>query len=359
MLQEVAAFHVGTYARAGGEGLQRLSLGWAGERAGTASTSVEQTLGSSYPEARNASFGVYSKRFDLHYLVDEQKDGAVTVLREDASGWERLARVRTHGADPCYVALDRDERWLAVANYASGSIALFGLGRDSGIPVEPPLVCQHSGRGPHAERQEGPHAHCAIFSPDGAWLYHVDLGTDQILAFRFDGDVGLTGENRVAASLPPGSGPRHLVFHPRRALAFLVSELASCLTIFDLGQGRLSARQSLSTLPDMFRGESLGGHISLNAAGDRIYVSNRGHDSIAVFALDDAGRASLVQHVPCGGASPRFFLLLEAEQRLLVANEQGHSLTALEIARDGRLAAPSAKLPIRAPAFIFRSSERR
>jgi 6-phosphogluconolactonase (cycloisomerase 2 family) len=338
----VLQLHVGTYARAGGVGLYPLA-GEAMDR---------WTLGEADERAPNASFGTYSARLGLYYLLDERTEGALGVFRRSASGWEPLARVPTHGAEPCYVALDQDEAWLAVANYGSGCVALFRLDADTGLPGEPPKLLLNHGHGPVPDRQAGPHAHCALFSPDGKWLYHVDLGTDEVLAWPFDAAQGVTDERVIAYAAPAGTGPRHLVLHPRLPLAYLISELASTLTVLGLGDGSLSARQSISTLPVGFSGESLGGHLTINANGDRIYVSNRGHDSVAVFAADESGHLSLIQHVPSGGASPRLILLLEAERHLIVANEEGDSVTTFQIAIDGTLA-QRAEIAVPGAAFLL------
>jgi 6-phosphogluconolactonase len=332
--------HVGTYADAGGTGLYPLAC-----------ASGEWTLGEAYRPAPNASFGVCSVRFGLHYLVDEREEGALRVLRRAGGAWQPLARLPTQGSQPCHVALSPDEAWLAVANYGSGSVALFPLDPQTGLPGDPVVRANH-GRGPVTDRQDGPHAHCAAFAPDGKWLYQTDLGADEVLAFGFDRTRGPSGERKVALAAPAGSGPRHLLFHPHRPLALLVSELASDLTVLDVGDGALSVRQSVSTLPAGYRGESLGGHLAINAAGDRVYVSNRGHDSIAVFALDDGGEVSLLQHVSAGGASPRFFLLCEARGLMLAANEEGNSVTLFAIMADGTLAQRGG-IDVPAPAFLF------
>jgi 6-phosphogluconolactonase len=331
---------VGTYARAGDGGLYPLYPNADGA----------WELGEPSPCAPNASFGAYSRRFGFHYLVDEREQGALLVLRREAI-WQPLARLPTHGALPCYAALSPDEAWLAISNYGSGSVVLFRLDADTGLAGDPAVVHENAGHGPVADRQDAPHAHCAVFSPDGKWLYQTDLGTDQVLAFPFDAQCG-PGDRRVAFEAPPGSGPRHLVFHPEKAIAFLVSELASTLTVFDVEQGALAQRQCLSTLPGGFDADSLGGHVAINAAGDRVYVTNRGHDSIATFALGEDAHLTLLGHVPSGGASPRFLLLLDAERRMLVANEEGNNITLFDIAPDG---APvqSGEVPVPAPAFVF------
>lgn len=329
---------VGTYARNGGAGLCPLYPGADGWSPGPA-----------YAGAQNASFGTYSGRHGLLYLVDED-DATIAAFRYAGDAWDCLARLPAGGEQPCYVALDADETCLAVANYGSGSVALFGLDPETGLPLTPLAIRPNSGKGPVAERQEGPHAHCACFSPDRRWLYHVDLGTDEILAHPFDADRLSLGEARLAYPAPAGSGPRHLVFHPARPLALLASELASTLTFLEVGDGRLKARATVRTLPDSFQGESLVGHVSLGDAGRRVYVTNRGHDSIAVFAWKPDG-LHLLQHIDSRGASPRAFALLEAERRLIVANEEAGSVAIFAVEADGRLVESGPTLSV--PGAVF------
>jgi 6-phosphogluconolactonase len=333
--------HVGSYARAGGEGLYPL---WRDRDA--------WHLGTAEPAIRNASFGVYSSRFRCHYLVDEQAEGSVGAWRRSSGGWEALARAGTQGDRPCHVALGLDDRVLAVANYGSGSVALFQLDPDTGTPMAPASVLTDQGHGPDVERQEAPHAHCAAFLRNQ--LFHVDLGTDQVLTVSLGDDCVPVAEPSIAYQAPPGTGPRQLVFHPRRPLALLLGELASTLTVLEVAGSRLSARQSYSTLPAEFSGDSLGGHLGLNAARNRVYATNRGHDSIAVFRLDASGDLELIQHVPSGGASPRFFLLIEEADLLVLANEAQGNVTAFAVAPDGCLIPQGPIAAVPGAAFLFR-----
>jgi 6-phosphogluconolactonase (cycloisomerase 2 family) len=326
---------VGTYAGGGGGGVYALADGW--------------TLGAVYPAAPNASYGAYSPRFGLHYLVDEREEGAIGVHRYGASGWRLLAGVAVGGAAPCHVALDHAQTLLAIANYASGSVSLFRLDA-AGLPVAPPDIHVNTGSGPNPARQEGPHAHWVGFSSDDRWLYQTDLGTDRILAHPVED--GRLGPVRTAYVAPPGSGPRHLLLHPRHpGRAYLVSELASTLTLLDRTEHTFAARTTCSTLPTDWHGASIVAHIAANRAGDRLYVSNRGHDSIAVFALGADGTPTLIQHAPAGGTYPRFFLL--HGDRMVIANEKAQTVTVLAIAADGRLDPTDIKLPVPGAAYVF------
>jgi 6-phosphogluconolactonase len=334
----------GTYRGGGGQGFHPL---WPGEGAAW-------HVGSAYTPAPNASFSVYSARHGLHYIVDEDAVGRVGVHRHRAGGWETLASVETGGSAPCHVALNHAETLLAVANYMSGSVSLIRLDPRSGLPVGAAQTNANDGSGPNAERQEGPHAHWVGFSPDGRWLYQTDLGTDEVLAFTIDA-AGRLEPPFVAYAAPPGSGPRHLVLHPHLAKrVYLVSEMASTLTMLDRADdGTFTNPVIRSTLPEGWRGHSIVAHVAINAARNRLYVSNRGHDSIAVFALDADGVPTLLEHVGTGGEYPRFFLLLEDRRVIVVAHEKSQTVTTLAIDADGRLSATGVDLAIPGVAYVL------
>jgi len=336
---------VGAYSRGGASGLHTLVRDANGWR-----------LDGVYQGARDASFGAQSAKFGQFYLVDEQHNGTLGVFREVDGQCERLALELTRGAAPCHVALSRCERWAAVANYGSGSVALFQLAPEDGLPMGPAAVLEHQGRGPDPERQNGPHAHCTAFAPDGRWLYHTDLGADLVLATRFDPDRG-PFETAPVFEARPGSGPRHLLLIPDQPLALLLCELASTLTLLRRNGGAFEAIQTLSTLPVDFEGESLGGHLTINAAADRIYVSNRGHDSIAVFDLNAGGELKLRQHIASGGASPRHCLLIEAQRLLLVAHERDGRITAFSVDEEGGLSTLGQVAEVPGAAFLLREQE--
>lgn len=340
----VPVLAVGTYAGGGGQGVHPL---WPGDGEGW-------RVGNGYSDAPNASFSVHLARHALHYIVDEGAVGRVGVFRHTTDGWDKLASVETGGSAPCHVALNPAGTLLAVANYASGSVSVVRLDPRSGLPEGPVHVRANRGSGPNVERQEGPHAHWVGFSPDGRWLYQTDLGTDAVLAFAIDA-AGAVGEPRIAYAAPPGSGPRHLLLHPHlQARSYLVSELASTLTTLDRADdGTFGNPRIQSTLPDGWTGESILAHVAINAAGTRLYVSNRGHDSIAVFALDADGVPTVLEHIASGGAYPRFFLLLEDRQTMVVAHEKSQTVTTLAIDQTGRLAPTGVELAIPGVAYVL------
>ncbi len=337
-----AALWVGTYAGGGGEGLYPLGRDPDGYSVGLPELGVH-----------NASFSAYAARFDRHYIVDEHAD-AIGVWRWSDMRWECLARVSAGGRAPCHIALDRSQSCIAVANYTSGSVALYRLDPANGLPIGEPVVHEASGSGPDAERQQSPHAHWVGFSLENRWLYATDLGADVIRAFAFDVEHGTLAAPTAACVAPPGSGPRHLLLHPRHPrTAYLACELTNRLIVLDIEGPVLRPRKTLRTLPVDAVGHSIVAHIAANAAGDRLYVSNRGDDSIAVFALDTAGDAVLLQHVPSGGASPRFFHLIEDEQVMVVAHERDHRVTQLAIRLDGTLAPSGSGVTVPGAAYIL------
>ncbi|MGY2735988.1 lactonase family protein [Sphingomonas sp. UYP23] len=334
---------IGTYRGGGGAGIAALCRREAGS----------WQLGDTYAAAPNASFSVYAARHGLHYIVDEVEAARIGVHRHADQHWSQLASVDIKGAAPCHVALDPTETLLAVANYASGSVSLLRLDRDTGLPTGAVQVSANHGSGPNPARQEAPHAHWVGFSRDGRWLYQTDLGTDEILAFAVD-PAGTLQPPQHAYRAAPGSGPRHLLLHPRlERCAYLIGELDNRLSVLDRNDPGFMLRVSVSTLPEGWHGESILAHVAINHACDRLYVSNRGHDSIAVFALDESGLPTLLDHAATGGASPRHFLLLEEARCVIVAHEKAQTVTTLAVEPDGRLQASGASIAVPGAAYVF------
>ncbi len=255
----------GGYADAGAAGLYPLVLECG-------------TLSSGAPVAgiANVSAGVRVAGTARWFVVDERA-GRVLLVDGDAD-WQVIASNSSGGAGPCHLALAASGEALAVANYDSGDVAVLAID-GAGLPL---LLDSHreAGSGPDAERQEGPHAHWVGYGHDGR-LYATDLGTDRVLAFAPDDP----GHATAVFAAPPDSGPRQIVFHPVHTRGYLVSELASTLTVLDCSAARWVAMATLSTLPDRAEEKNLGGAIAINDVGTRVYVSNRGHDSIATFAI--------------------------------------------------------------------------
>lgn len=334
-------FYVGTY---GDAGVQMVSYSTAYDK---------WTMGKADKTIVNASFGVYSPKFKRHYLVNEQENGLVGCYQVSSSGkWAKKGEVSSHGKSPCYLALSTDNAYLAVANYGSGNIAVYKLD-SAGLPLEPAITKENSGSGPNAERQEGPHAHWVKFSADQKFIYSIDLGTDEVIGYPFDAATGAVGDKFVAFKCEPGFGPRHMVIHPSGQVAHLLGELANAVvTLRPQGDGTFAGTQWTKTLPDDFTGTSQAGHISYNADSNMLYVSNRGHNSIAVFGLDASGRLAPMQIAPSGGDWPRFFQILNGWDRLIVAHQNSNDLTIQTQYTNGTLHPSNQTLSIAKPVFV-------
>lgn len=277
----------------------------------------------------------------LEWAVDTPGGRLALFRRKDGGrlvgvdrGWRSLGTTATGGTEPVHLAIDRSGRLAAVADYGAGSVSLHRI--DRGVPG-PAQIVRHEGRGPNVARQAGPHAHWVGFGRDGRWLYAVDLGADAVFAHRIE--RGALVDTRIAYQAPPGSGPRHIAWHPTRPVAYLASELVSGVTTLRIApDGTLIALDRQSTLPDGTPGHA--GHVAVDPRGRCLYVSNRGPNTIAMFALDDPLRPRLVQQAACGGDWPRFFLLRPAAGDMLVANERSGAMAVLPVGVDGRLGPP-------------------
>ena len=298
---------VGTYAPAGDPGIVAVAtdgdrLAGIGELAGI----------------ENPSFVLPHSDGTYAYAVSEIEDGVVHALRVDRDGGAVVLTDlggRASGGDhPCHLAIDASGRWLAAANYGTGTVALFPIRGDGTLDAATAVV-RHEGSGPRHDRQEGPHAHSSAFTPGGRHLLVADLGIDRVVVYRVDcGSLNRIGELGSAS----GAGPRHLAFHPDGRHVFVVNELDSTLTACRWEAGSLRHLQTTSTLPAETPG-NLAAEVRIAAGGSRVLVSNRGADSIAVFGFDEgAGLEPIASH-PCGGSWPRSFALTPDDRRVLVA----------------------------------------
>lgn len=279
--------------------------------------------------AMNPSFLALSSDGTRLYAVDERETGSVCAFERDPeSGMLRRQNCRpTGGAHPCYLALDPSGRFLLVANYSGGSVAVFPIATDGSI--EPASqVLAHNGRSVNPERQQGPHPHMIAPSPDGRFVYVTDLGLDQIIRYRLDTETGVLVEP-LATVVTPGMGPRHFAFSPDGTSMVVIGELDATLVSFAIGEdGALTAVSSVSTLPEDFTGRQSCAHVLFSPDGRFVYGSNRGHDSIAVSAFDPSTRdLDIVEIVPTGGKEPRNFILDPSGNWLLAANQMSDSIT--------------------------------
>src|SRR5690348_12020896 len=246
-------------------------------------------------ETANPSFLTIAAGRQFLYAVNEvqryqtESSGGVSALAIEPGGRLRLLNeVPSGGADPCYVSLDKTDKYVLVANYTGGSVAVFPVQADGSLGAATAFI-QHKGSGPNRERQEAAHAHWIETSPDNRFAIAADLGMDEVLVYRFDAATGkLTANDPPFAKLEPGSGPRHVAFAPNGKFVYVINELQSTVTAFsyDAGSAVLHSLQTISTLPKDFSGENTAAEIAVHPNGRFLFASNRGHDSIAVFAID-------------------------------------------------------------------------
>jgi 6-phosphogluconolactonase len=262
--------------------------------------------------------------------------GAVSAFAIDAKTGtlKFLNQVPTRGAGPCYVSLDKNGEFVLVANYDSGSIASFPVQSDGSLGTTSGFV-QHSGSGPDKERQEGPHAHWIGTSPDNRFALAVDLGLDQVIVYGFDSSKGVfTPMLSGFAKVKPGAGPRHLAFHPDGKFAYVLSEVESSVTVFSYQPktGTLTSLQTISALPKDFSGHKEAAEIAVHPSGKFLYTSNRGHDSIAVFAIDEKkGTLKSLGQVLTGGKTPRHFAIDPTGAYLLAENQESNNIVVFHI----------------------------
>ena len=338
------ALYVGTYT-SGGTGSEGIYL-YRLDLADGSLTHAGTTAGVADPSYLTLDAG---RRF--LYAVNEleefggERSGAVSAFAvERRTGALRLLNQRaSKGGAPCYVTIAADGRFVLVANYLGGNVAVLPVRRDGRLG-EAVDVEQDAGSGPNRERQEAPHAHFVTLDRANRFAYSCDLGTDKVMLYRFDGRTGALSPNDPAyVALKPGAGPRHLAFHPRGRFAYVLNELDSTVTALahDPARGTLRVLQTVSTLPAGFAAANTGADIHLTPDGRFLYCSNRGHDSLAHFAVNArTGALRPLGHTPTGGRTPRNFVIDPAGRFLLVANQKSDNIVAFRL--DPRTGAPGA-----------------
>jgi len=284
------------------------------------------------------SFLALSPNHHFLYAVSEEQSADGSAVSAFAIGSDGvltfLNRQLTGGHGPCHVSVDPTGRWVFAANYGSGSMAVFPAKPDGSLEPRSDFIQNH-GSGPNHQRQEGPHAHCVVTDLPGQHVFDCDLGLDEVLIYNFDPASGVvTPDDPPFYKSQPGSGPRHLTFHPNGRFAYLLCEMASTLTAldYDPSNGHLSPIQTVPLLPTTFTGHSTAAEVAVHPSGKWVYGSNRGDDSIAVFSCDEqTGRLTLLQHVSSGGKTPRHFEIDATGHFLLAASQDSAIVTVFRL----------------------------
>ncbi len=352
---EPVRFHIGTFPARGSAGIYTATLD-------------PETSALSAPvvaaEVRNANWITWHPRGDVLYSVGERTgeswrtSGEVVAWAPRADGTLAvLNRQSTGMGSPCHLGVNRGGTLLVAANYGEGAVLAFPLGPAGEVgPVA--QTVRHTGSGPNASRQKEPHAHGVTFDPAGGFVFIPDLGIDRLVGYRVSGAAPrIEASSTATAETPPGAGPRHLAFHPDGRFAYSVNELDATITQFswDPAAAALRPVRTVKSLPADATMPNTSAEIAAHPNGRFLYVSNRGHDSIAVFVLDPAtGAPTLLQNEPSGGRAPRGFALDPAGRFLVSANQDTDRIITLRIdPATGRLTPTGHGIDVPAPVCIL------
>jgi len=260
------------------------------------------------------------------------------------------------GDGPCHLIVDHSGKCLLVANYGGGSIAALPINKDGTLQA-PTSSIQHKGKSVVTDRQEGPHAHAIVVDANNKFALAADLGLDKVLVYRFDAEHGeLQPNDPPSASLKPGAGPRHIGLHSSGRFAFINNEIDSTVTAFSYhaDRGTLESLQTLSTLPDDFKGENSTAEIQIHPSGKFVYVSNRGHDSLAIFSIDtQTGKLKALGHQSTGGKTPRGFNISSDGKFILAANQDSDNVVVFKVdSETGKLQPTGAEVKVPKPVCV-------
>lgn len=325
--QETLKFYVGTFTSEGAEGIYL-----CGFNEGT----QEINLLNTFKGIDDPSFLKISPDENYLYVVTranravEPSGGFVVAYKiSDDGSIQFINKQVANGADPCHVDVSADGKFVAIATYGGGTTSLYPVNSDGSLQPASSVIV-NAGSGPDKARQEKPHAHSIKFSPFGNQVFSADLGTDQLNIYYLE-NKKLVQHGQEFMKLAPGSGPRHFDFYPGEKIIYVISELKSTITSFVLKDEKWTEFQTVSALPKNFDGESYCADIHISSDGRFLYGSNRGHNSIAVFKIDDSKKLTNVGFVSVEGNWPRNFTLTPDGKYMLVANQKSGNITVFKI----------------------------
>ncbi|WP_373894781.1 lactonase family protein [Virgibacillus natechei] len=263
----------------------------------------------------------------LYSAIKRKEMGGVAgySINSKTGELETLNNQVVEGAPPCHVSVDSKNRYLVTGNYHKGTVEAYRINNENGTVSPAFSTIKHEGSGPH-ERQEKPHIHYTGFTPDEEYVVVIDLGSDNLITYEINNDT-LTEVNRL--SVKPGSGPRHLEFHPNGKYAYMMTELSSEVIVlaYSSEDGSFKELQYISTIPEDFNDNNQGSAIHVSSDGHFVYAGNRGHDSLAIFNINpDSGELTFVEHTSTGGNWPRDFVLDPTEKFLIASNQNSSNL---------------------------------
>lgn len=335
---------VGTYTKSESEGIYKLTINTE------TGALLHKTL---LVDSNNPSYLAISNDQKYVYAVQENEKGEIVGYKwnEDNTKLIEISRLTTKGMHPCYISLNEDNSLLSIGNYSSGDIAVYKVLKD-GVLHDSIQTRKHLGKGTLLPRQSSPHAHCTKFYKNN-FLYAVDLGIDKVVSYSIkNGDLKTS---KVALKTDDGDGPRHLTFHPTKNISYVTTEFTNSIIVARVNviTGDFNSIQKISMLPTSSSKESFAADIHVSNDGKFLYASNRGHNSIATFSIDNEGKLTLINHISTEGNWPRNFALSKDNKFLLVANQLSNNIVVFK--RDeklGTLTKTQHKIEMSSPVFL-------
>ena len=317
----------------------------------------------SFGGTKSSSYLYVSPKEDYLYAVNSEnlegnsKSHSVASFKIDKKTKELtlINKQSVQGRGACHLSVTSDNKFLMVANYSSGNIAVLPINQDGSLePVSSNI--QHVGSGPDKERQEGPHAHYIQASADDKYVFGIDLGLDKVMNYQLDPSNGKLVENPNQAFLKmdPGVGPRHMIFHPNGKFAYILNELVSSVSVctYDAKTGVFKVVETHPMLPEDFTEFSKAAAIRIHPSGKYLYGSNRGHDSVAVFEIMKDGKIKLIQSYQEGIEWPRDFNIESKGKYMVLGNQNKGEIRTFLIGKDGKLTATENTLEIAQPTSV-------
>jgi 6-phosphogluconolactonase len=350
-----AMVYVGTYAEPDQEGIWLYSLN-------TETGELDKVLGVKAGE--NPSYLALDQERRYLYAVNEtgnyqgENSGSVSAFAIDqqTGDLKLLNKLPSYGGAPCHISLDEPGKTVMVANYTGGNVAAFPVQEDGALGEATGVHRRNTGSGPNKDRQEAAHAHWIGPSPDVKYAFSVDLGTDEVLRYNLNSENAEVTDKTTAFAAQPGAGPRHMVFHPNGSFAYVINELNSTMTAlaYNSATGTLTELHTISTLPADYKGENTCAAVKVSADGKFLYGSNRGNNSIVVYAINgETGKLTLVQHQESGGDWPRDFTLDLTGNILLVAHERSNSIVSFKVNKaTGKLMSAGYEVEVQKPVCL-------
>jgi 6-phosphogluconolactonase len=351
--------YVGTYTKGGSKGIYLYRMDMA-SGALTSEGLVAELPNPTFFDLDSHGKFLYAATETSRYSDSsgDYASGGVSAYSVDAAtGKLTFLNSRSSGGDgPCHILLDKANRDALIANYGGGSVEVLPISADGQLGKATSFI-QDEGKSINADRQEKPHAHSMALDAANHFAFACDLGTDRIMVYRFDAEHGkLTPNNPPFAAIKPGSGPRHMTFSADNRFAYLVNELTSTVNVFayDARRGELRELQTISALPENFKGQNTGAEIALHPSGKFLYTSNRGDNSIAVFAVDGAkGTLAFLQRQSVEGKTPRYFAIDPSGKFLIDANQDSNNLVLFTVNPEtGQLTSTGKSWEIAAPVCV-------